>query len=202
MNNKRNLEEMVKVNNHYSRFIAEYDMEFRTKHFNLKRLIDMETVNDLGFVFVVVDNGETYYDFETFYHVSEETGELLLDEVLLPQGEEYPLFSSPDNETVEIPNTNVFGVRVRHADASSYDWYELNTVVGLTNSFILASPIALSILYLYLEISSSNTNFPSFSFIPNSNVLWECSRYTKSSPSSGIGYSDYFSFNASTVFSP
>lgn len=103
MNNKRNLEEMVKVNNHYSRFITEYDMEFRTKHFNLKRLIDMETVNDLGFVFVVVDNGETYYDFETFYHVSEETGELLLDEVLLPQGEEYPLFSSPDTKTVEIP---------------------------------------------------------------------------------------------------
>nr|DAJ95398.1 MAG TPA: hypothetical protein [Caudoviricetes sp.] len=32
--------------------------------------------------------------------------------------------------------------------------------------------------------------------------MWECSRYTKSSPSSGIGYSDYFSFNASTVFSP
>lgn len=103
MNNKRNLEEMVKVNNHYSRFITEYDMEFRTKHFNLKRLIDMETVNDLGFVFVVVNNGETYYDFETFYHVSEETGELLLDEVLLPQGEEYPLFSSPDTKTVEIP---------------------------------------------------------------------------------------------------
>ena len=103
MNNKRNLEEMVKVNNHYSRFITEYDMEFRTKHFNLKRLIDMETVNDLEFVFVVVDNGETYYDFETFYHVSEETGELLRDEVLLPQGEEYPLFSSPDTKTVEIP---------------------------------------------------------------------------------------------------
>lgn len=103
MNNKRNLEEMVKVNNHYSRFITEYDMEFRTKHFNLKRLIDMETVNDLGFIFVVVDNGETYYDFETFYHVSEETGELLLDEVLLPQGEEYPLFSSPDAKVVEIP---------------------------------------------------------------------------------------------------
>lgn len=103
MNNKRNLEEMVKVNNHYSRFIAEYDMEFRTKHFNLKRLIDMETVNDLGFVFVVVDNGETYYDFETFYHVSEETGELLLDEVMLYQGEEYPLFSSSDTKVVEIP---------------------------------------------------------------------------------------------------
>lgn len=104
-NNKvvRALEEMVEVNNHYSIFTAEYDMEFRTNHFNLKRLIDMETVNDLGFVFVIVDNGETYYDFETFYHVSEETGELLLDEVLLYQGEEYPLFSSPDNETVEIP---------------------------------------------------------------------------------------------------
>lgn len=103
MNNKINLEEMVKVNNHYSRFITEYDMEFRTKHFNLKRLIGMETVNDLGFIFVVVDKGETYYDFETFYHVSEETGELLLDEVLLPQGEEYPLFSSPDDKVVEIP---------------------------------------------------------------------------------------------------
>lgn len=103
MNNKRNLEEMVKVNNHYSRFITEYDMEFRTNHFQLKRLIDMETVNDLGFIFVVVDNGETYYDFETFYHVSEETGELLLDEVLLPQGEEYPLFSSPDAKVLEIP---------------------------------------------------------------------------------------------------
>ena len=94
---------MVKVNNHYSKFTAEYDMEFRTNHFQLKRLIDMETVNDLGFVFVIVDNGETYYDFETFYHVSEVTGELLLDEVMLYQGEEYPLFSSPDTENVEIP---------------------------------------------------------------------------------------------------
>lgn len=104
-NNKvvRALEEMVGVNNHYSIFTAEYDMEFRTNHFNLKRLIDMETVNDLGFAFVVIDNGETYYDFETFYHISDETGELLLDEVLLYQGEEYPLFSSPDTKTVEIP---------------------------------------------------------------------------------------------------
>lgn len=102
-NNNKGLEEMVKVNNHYSRFTAEYDMEFRTNHFQLKRLIDMETVNDLGFVFVIVDNGETYYDFETFYHVSEVTGELLLDEVMLYQGEEYPLFSSPDTENVEIP---------------------------------------------------------------------------------------------------
>lgn len=102
-NNNKGLEEMVKVNNHYSRFTAEYDMEFRTNHFQLKRLIDMETVDDLGFAFVVVDNGETYYDFETWYYVSEETGELVLDEVILYQGEEYPLFSSPDTENVEIP---------------------------------------------------------------------------------------------------
>ena len=104
-NNKvvRALEEMVEVNNHYSIFTAEYDMEFRTNHFNLKRLIDMETVNDLGFTFVVVENGETYYDFETYYHVSEETGELLLDEVMLYQGEEYPLFSTSDTKKVEIP---------------------------------------------------------------------------------------------------
>ena len=102
-NNNKGLEEMVKVNNHYSKFTAEYDMEFRTNHFQLKRLIDMETVDDLGFAFVVVDNGETYYDFETWYYVSEETGELVLDEVILYQGEEYPLFSSPDTELVEIP---------------------------------------------------------------------------------------------------
>lgn len=102
-NNNKGLEEMVKVNNHYSRFTAEYDMEFRTNHFQLKRLIDMETVDDLGFAFVVVDNGETYYDFETWYYVSDETGELVLDEVILYQGEEYPLFSSPDTENVEIP---------------------------------------------------------------------------------------------------
>lgn len=102
-NNNKGLEEMVKVNNHYSRFIAEYDMEFRTNHFQLKRLIDMETVDDLGFAFVVVDNGETYYDFEYWYSVSEETGELVLADVILYQGEEYPLFSSPDTELVEIP---------------------------------------------------------------------------------------------------
>lgn len=102
-NNNKGLEEMVKVNNCYSRFTAEYDMEFRPNHFQLKRLIDMETVNDPGFTFVVVDNGETYYDFEIWYSVSEETGELIIDVVIIYQGEEYPLFSSPDTELVEIP---------------------------------------------------------------------------------------------------
>ena len=104
----RTLEEMVEVNDYYSRFTAEYDMEFTTKHFKLERLIpggEMETVNDLGFAVVILCNGETYYEFETCYHESEETGELLLDEVMLYQGEEYPLFDTPTNttNTVDIP---------------------------------------------------------------------------------------------------
>lgn len=104
----RTLEEMVKVDDCYSRFTTEYDMEFTTKHFRLKKLIpggEMETVNDLGFAVVILCNGETYYEFETCYHESEETGELLLDEVILYQGEEYPLFDTPTNtiNTVDIP---------------------------------------------------------------------------------------------------
>lgn len=104
----RTLEEMVEVNDYYSRFTAEYDMEFTPKHFKLERLIpggEMETVNDLGFAYVILCNGETYYEFETCYHESEETGELLLDEVMLYQGEEYPLFDTPTNitNTVDIP---------------------------------------------------------------------------------------------------
>lgn len=104
----RTLEEMVKVDDCYSRFTTEYDMEFTTKHFRLKKLIpggEMETVNDLGFAYVILCNGETYYEFETCYHESEETGELLLDEVMLYQGEEYPLFDTPTNitNTVDIP---------------------------------------------------------------------------------------------------
>lgn len=104
----RTLEEMVKVDDCYSRFTTEYDMEFTPKHFRLKKLIpggEMETVNDLGFTCVILCNGETYYEFETCYHESEETGELLLDEVILYQGEEYPLFDTPTNtiNTVDIP---------------------------------------------------------------------------------------------------
>lgn len=104
----RTLEEMVKVDDCYSRFTTEYDMEFTTKHFRLEKLIpggEMETVNDLGFACVILRNGETYYEFETCYHESEETGELLLDEVILYQGEEYPLFDTPTNttNTVDIP---------------------------------------------------------------------------------------------------
>lgn len=104
----RTLEEMVEVNDYYSRFTAEYDMEFTTKHFKLEKLIpggEMETVNDLGFAVVILCNGETYYEFETCYHESEETGELLLDAVILYQGEEYPLFDTPTNtkNTVDIP---------------------------------------------------------------------------------------------------
>lgn len=104
----RTLEEMVKVDDCYSRFTTEYDMEFTTKHFRLEKLIpegEMETVNDLGFACVILCNGETYYEFETCYHESEETGELLLDEVILYQGEEYPLFDTPTNtiNTVDIP---------------------------------------------------------------------------------------------------
>lgn len=104
----RTLEEMVKVDDCYSRFTTEYDMEFTTKHFRLEKLIpggEMETVNDLGFAVVILCNGETYYEFETCYHESEETGELLLDEVMLYQGEEYPLFDTPTNttNTVDIP---------------------------------------------------------------------------------------------------
>lgn len=104
----RTLEEMVKVDDCYSRFTTEYDMEFTTKHFRLEKLIpggEMETVNDLGFACVILCNGETYYEFEICYHESEETGELLLDEVILYQGEEYPLFDTPTNtkNTVDIP---------------------------------------------------------------------------------------------------
>lgn len=104
----RTLEEMVKVDDCYSRFTTEYDMEFTTKHFRLEKLIpggEMETVDDLGFACVILYNGETYYEFETCYHESEETGELLLDEVILYQGEEYPLFDTPTNtiNTVDIP---------------------------------------------------------------------------------------------------
>lgn len=104
----RTLEEMVKVDDCYSRFTTEYDMEFTTKHFKLEKLIpggEMETVNDLGFACVILCNGETHYEFETCYHESEETGELLLDEVILYQGEEYPLFDTPTNttNTVDIP---------------------------------------------------------------------------------------------------
>ena len=104
----KTLEEMVEVNDYYTRFTAEYDMEFTTKHFKLEKLIpggDMETVNDLGFAVVILCNGETYYEFETCYRESEETGELLLDAVMLYQGEEYPLFDTPTNtkNTVDIP---------------------------------------------------------------------------------------------------
>lgn len=35
----RTLEEMVKVDDCYSRFTTEYDMEFTTKHFKLEKLI-------------------------------------------------------------------------------------------------------------------------------------------------------------------
>lgn len=104
----KTLEEMVEVNDYYSRFTAEYDMEFTTKHFKLEKLIpggDMETVNDLGFAVVILCNGETYYEFETCYRESEETGELLLDAVMLYQGEEYPIFDTPTNtyNTIDIP---------------------------------------------------------------------------------------------------
>lgn len=101
------LEEMVEVSDCYSRFTAEYDMEFTPKHFRLERLLpegDMETVNDLGFAVVILCNGETYYEFETCYHESEETGELLLEEVMLYQDEEYPLFDTPNTKkAVDIP---------------------------------------------------------------------------------------------------
>lgn len=45
------------------------------------------------------------------------------------------------DDTIEIPNSNQFGVRVRQNDATAFDYYSLSTVVGETSTFTLATPV-------------------------------------------------------------
>lgn len=45
------------------------------------------------------------------------------------------------DEVVTIPNSNSFGVRIRHADASGFVYYPLQTVVGTGNEFTFSTPV-------------------------------------------------------------
>ena len=46
------------------------------------------------------------------------------------------------DETIEIPSTSDFGVRVRQSNGSGFDYYSLNTTVGETDTFMLRVPVA------------------------------------------------------------
>lgn len=45
------------------------------------------------------------------------------------------------NDTVDIPNANGFGVRIRNADATGYVYHSLNTIIGYTQTFTFTTPI-------------------------------------------------------------
>ncbi len=45
------------------------------------------------------------------------------------------------DDIVNIPNTNQFGVRIRHSDASGFIYYSLTTVIGDTSEFTFATPV-------------------------------------------------------------
>jgi hypothetical protein len=48
------------------------------------------------------------------------------------------------DDTVDIPSINSFGARIRHADATAYNWYELNTSIGVTDTFTFRTPVAIA----------------------------------------------------------
>lgn len=48
------------------------------------------------------------------------------------------------DETVTIPTTDQFGVRIRHGDASEFTYHSLVTVVGETDTFIFNTPVLIA----------------------------------------------------------
>lgn len=46
------------------------------------------------------------------------------------------------DEVISIPNANQFGVRVRHADATGFNYYPLTTVIGETDTFYFTTEVS------------------------------------------------------------
>jgi len=48
------------------------------------------------------------------------------------------------DDEVEIPSTDTFAVRIRHADASGFTYHLLTTTIGVTDTFTFATPVPTS----------------------------------------------------------
>ena len=70
-------------------------------------------------------------------------GQGLITELIADPGDSNVITGFRIDETVTIPTADDFGVRIRHADASSFTYYSLTTTTGETDTFTLRDTITL-----------------------------------------------------------
>lgn len=105
---RKQLKEMV-TGDYYVNYTAQYDMEFYEPYFKLHEVLHDGTeieVTDMGIANVILFYGDMNdIEVELEQVESKTTGEMLLDKILLYQGETYPMFVDVPgvDATVEIP---------------------------------------------------------------------------------------------------